>query len=239
MWIKYRDLHWPPGGKVAELHREKSFKCPSHRHHDGSTSWQHRHQQRHSCDHRLRARSTPGATESLGKTTVGCLWGHLFTNKAKTNGVNIGKRMRFAIDVALRALKRAPSQEWPVPTCSMFYRRLLLCVPSPAPSRSWGSVAQGAQGCCWQMFIFRHSSHSGECNMTISLLKIRQVPKQFPGSDLHSAQVSSTGFAVALTKSLVVTQKSHTSISLCHQPWARAEHEKLLRVFYTPPKINK
>lgn len=119
----------------------------------------------------------------------------------------------------------------------MFYRRLLLCVPNPAPSRSWGSTDKGVQGCCWQMFIFRHSSHSGEWNTTISLLKIRQVPKQFPGSDLHSAQVSSTGFAVALTKSLVVTQKSQ-SISLCHQPWARAEHEKLLWAF-CPSNNNK
>lgn len=62
--------------------------------------------------------------------------------------------------------------------------------------------------------------------MTTSLLKIRQVPKQFPGLSLHSSQVSSTGFAIALTKSLVIAQKSHTTISLCHQPLAKTKYGK-------------
>lgn len=86
------------------------------------------------------------------------------------------------------------------------------------------------------MFIFKHFSNSGERSRTISLLKIRQVPKQFPGSNSHSSQVSSAGFAGALTKSLVITQKSHTTISLCHQPSAKTEYGKPQLGFFPPPK---
>lgn len=86
------------------------------------------------------------------------------------------------------------------------------------------------------MFIFKHFGNSGERSRTISLLKIRQVPKQFPGSSLHSSQVSSAGFAVALTKSLVITQKSHTTISLCHQPSAKTECGKPQLGFFFPAR---
>lgn len=48
------------------------------------------------------------------------------------------------------------------------------------------------------------------------------------------------GFTVALTKSLLITQKSHTTISLCHQPSAKTEYGKpqlrFLVIFFPPPK---
>lgn len=59
------------------------------------------------CGYSLWAQSTLEAIDSFSKTTVGRLWGRFFTNKAKTNRANIGKRMGFAIGVALTALKHA------------------------------------------------------------------------------------------------------------------------------------
>lgn len=98
--------------------------------------------------------------------------------------------------------------------------------PALTSSRPEKHGSGGLMAWCQQMFIFKHFSNSGERSRTISLLKIRQVPQQFPGSSLHSSQVSSTGFAIALTKSLVITQKSHSTISLCHHPSAKTEYGK-------------
>lgn len=103
-------------------------------------------------------------------------------------------------------------------------------------SRSESSMDQRVSGHD-VMFIFKHISNSGECRRTISLLKIRQVPKQFPELSLRSSQVSSTGFAVALTKSLVITQKSHTTISLCHQPSVKIEYGKPQLGFFCCQKV--
>jgi len=103
-----------------------------------------------------------------------------------------------------------------------------------------GEARTGGLG-AWsqQTLIFKRFSNPGECSRTISLLKIRQVPKQFPGSRLHSSHVSSAGFAAALTETLVVTQKSHTTISLRLQPAAKTEHGKPQRGFYPATEVTE
>lgn len=113
---------------------------------------------------------------------------------------------------------------------------------SMASRGSGRHMDRGLRAWCRQTFVLKHSGNSGERSRTISLLKTRQVPKQFPGSSLHSYRVSSTGFAGALTKSLLVTQKSHTTISVCHQPSAKAEYGKPQLRFllgFSPPSPPK
>lgn len=227
MWIKYRDLRWPPGRKVAWLHREKGTECapqqvpvmwtgpgcaevlhPHPNTEPGPTTmaWASRH---------VGTCSAFGHVAPLRSGMVG-IWRHLFPSKTRTEGWTQEKGWRLPLvwylllwDTCLRVtgtyLKHG-------------LQETLTLLAQPQPHAGLGEAQiRGLGGWCWQMFIFKHSSNSGECSRTISLVKIRQVPKQFPGLNLHSAQVSHAGFAVSLTKSSVVTQKSHTSISLCHQ----------------------
>lgn len=157
MWIKYRDLHWPPGRKVAWLHREKGTECapqqvPVMWTGPGCAEVLHPHPNTEPGPTMMAWASLVAHGHVLSPWACSALevrdGGHLETfvsQQDKDWGVNTGKRMEIAFGVVLTALRYLPMCDRYLLEARFTGDPHFAC-PAPTPCRSWRSTDQGARG---------------------------------------------------------------------------------------------